>query len=220
MPDPTKHSAPSRRVRRVELTGDDVDTITKVAIAGSRDVMRPALTSVHCQGGLAFASDSYRLAFGEVDCDDISIPIRAVPWLPFDGGVITACGTRVMWEPGVGGEAWPWDGGLEAIAKIASEPPTTYGRPDRELTDVEHRVPYQWDDRSDLVLVGDDRRYAAVNEGFLRPLLKVLDPLYLQVGLAERTLWLWDQEITCILMPVRLANHAWTWHTPRLAGAA
>lgn len=215
MADPTREYAPSR----VELTADDVEIITKVALAASRDPYRPALTSVHCQGGLAFASDSYRLAFGEVDCDDISIPIKAVPWLPLDGGVIHACGTRVMWEPGVGGEAWPWDGGLEAIATIASTPPAKYGRPDRELTAVEHRIPYPWD-KSDLVLVGDIDRVTAVNEGMLRPLLKVLDPLYLQVGLADRTLWLWDNEITCILMPVRLGTNAWTWHSPGFPRAA
>lgn len=226
MSDEAHHPAPTK-CRRVELSSDDVDVIQRVAKMASTDRWRPALMSVHCIDGIAFATDSYRFAFAEVDCDDCVIPAKAAGWLPFDGGTIAQYDhpepghmqTEVRWGD-LGGTAYRWNfpgkDFFDFLTNVTGPAPTTIGRPPTDHLPVAlHNVHTE----DPMVLVGAPiGGVVAVNEKFLRSIMRILDPVFIQCGLGSNRVWLWDNEITCIVMPIRLSRkQAWTWEAARAA---
>lgn len=198
---------------RVVLTGDDVDALCRVAPfaeKGSNARYRPALTWVYARSGLAFATDSYRLAYTEVDCDDVTIPARAVEWLPLDG-----CTLNID-RKGRAVDVWWDDNGqrvgdsyvepetyltVEAIATI-SRGGTVYDA-DRWVSDEPR---WTCNDRhvgkvATIACPGDSLVY--LRDDFLRQCLKMLKSPRVAIDNPLRPVRFFDDDLTVILMPIR-----------------
>jgi hypothetical protein len=233
----------SRRARQVALSGDDVDMLRRVARAAdlrssSSTWRREVFTSVHVARGLAFASDGYKLAIGEVDTDDeFEVPARAVEWLPLAGCTITVkemteVWSSVSWEVDdgtVGGDAFRWHHGdvVADVTAVMGHPPNRYRPlPDTVPTAVDG-ITWGTDDKRTFCVIGPatgplrlfDRKL--LNEA----LALVADDTNVYIGFAEGKpgrvgevgqLWLCGDDLTVVLMPVipHQALNVWTWGTP------
>jgi len=206
-------------VSRVVLSGDDVDALRRVAPFASTDSeARTSLTLVYVRDGLAYASDSYRLAFTEVDCDDLTIPARCVEWLPVDGTTVTVrqqyASTLVTWdEDGVEvGGGYPTDSRFLELASVL----TLVGkRPDGTSDGFRcdlSEAPYFKCERDfyagkPLALIGAAQGPMMwVNRDFLATVLKPLgdEPRVHLPNQPTKPVWFWDDDVTVILMPLRV----------------
>lgn len=205
-------------MKRIVLTGDDVDALCRIAPFADRaraGYERPVLEAVHVIDGLAYATDSYRLAFAEVDCDDFHLPASCVEWLPFDGGTITitegAVNTFVTWDTDNGpvGGKYPTD--LPFLTAklfatmLAGHPPTAFFEPNGPLRPGPC-VSILEDGRNPTRLIGEPSGTIVwLDEEMLRETIAALDFGY-RIGLPKTSLgpvWFFDEGMTVLQMPVR-----------------
>lgn len=199
--------------RRVVLSGDDVDILRKVAPfaeKGANARYRTALTWVYVRDGLAFATDSYRLAFAEVDCDDITIPARAVDWLPIDGVTVNVervgKRTTVSWDDDGQrvGDAYDEPNHWLTVDSVASisrggevyQPGNCADEP-RWVCADKNVGPVA------TLATQTHRPLAYLNWKFLRQTLKALNDPKVAVDAPLKPLRFFDDDLTVVVMPVR-----------------
>lgn len=213
--------------RRVVLTGEDVDALRLVApfAAKSRErYRRTALEVVYVYDGIAYATDSYRLAFTEVDCDDVILPASCVEWLPIDGCTVKSQEDSrdkwlVTWDADgslVGGwveKAQYGDGFLTADALLSIVQKAAPKVGDRlyqtryTLTKEPHyRANFDGPNPSALVASEDHKQQVWVDHRFLKEALRSFGPAGCKVRLGEKPvdpIWLFNDDVTVVQMPIR-----------------
>lgn len=213
--------------RRITLTDEDVEALRRVAPFADRNAYRPLLTLVHVWDGLAYATDSYRLAFTEIDCDDLRIPAECVKWLPPDGCTLTVTTTKavepvgertvVSWDEDgdtVGGSFVipPFGGALTAddLLRIVTKAAPN-GRPifaaRRSRLTAEPQYTHHDGQAKPMALVADRALgvWTWIDHKFLTDAVKALDETF---GVAfganpAQPAWLFDDDLTIVQMPIR-----------------
>lgn len=206
------------RSRRVELSADDVDALRLVSPFAERasvEWRRPVLELIHVIDGLAYATDAYRLAFAEVDCQDLYLPASCAEWLPLDGCTLTITeggnATFVTWdtEDGLVGGSYRTDLGFlpaSALGTMTTRKTKQSFKGRGGLTaEPRYRPTFVGPEPCALIITPDGARQVWLNHKMLAGTLKQLSDDY-SVAFSDKPIgpvWFFDEDLTVLVMPVR-----------------